>query len=173
MTENITQTTQYAIELPSGDLVADLGSWDSAGGVYSTLPGGQTAYLWDTPDGARTVRRRLATDLEAYGLQTYFMQRSRISEVQVRTVTTLVIHPVIADDEVAVDPVQEGAVAKNPEPRTWSSVIDIPVGTHFYGGFPDSIYLRRENDCLHVSCGSQYQLTAFGSAPDGFTEVLP
>ncbi|MFE2994155.1 hypothetical protein ACFXG4_03975 [Nocardia sp. NPDC059246] len=228
MTETVTETTGYAIELPSGELADDLGSWDRAGGVHSVLPGGQAAYLWETPDVARSVRMQLSTDLTGYGLQTCFMQHSRVVEVHVRT--TLEIRPVIEDhvaddgiadapilDEPAPDssflaarvrslisvlqegewrqpggpidvqaligelqrmvgddePIMEAHVVGLTEPRTWSSVTDIPVGTRFYDYVPNNVYERRETDCLHIASGSMYRLAAFKDELNIYTEVLP
>ncbi|MET8430098.1 hypothetical protein [Nocardia sp. NPDC004860] len=205
----------------------DLGSWDRAGGVHSMLPNRQSAYLWETPDVARSVRMQLSTDLTGYGLQTHFMQHSRVVEVRVRT--TLEIRPVVADhvaddgivdapilDEAVRDssflaarvrslisvlqegewrepggpidvaalirelqtmvgddePIMEANVVGLTEPRTWSSVRDIPVGTRFHLRSYANVYERREADCLHLSSGSMHRLAVFGDGQNAYVEVL-
>ncbi|WP_280389866.1 hypothetical protein [Nocardia wallacei] len=166
MTENVSTTTKYAIQLPNGKLSNDLPGDVRAGYPSSEiLPNGDHVYVWRAGDlhNARNTIRNIAQTMKVWGTQELFEQQARVVTVRI---TAEILDGIFDNDEVP------DAEMATDEPRRWDRVTDIPVDVRFHLGDRDNVYKRRDDDCLHLRSGAMYEFARFPSKPGGFVEVF-
>jgi hypothetical protein len=167
MTENVSTVTKYAIRLPNGKLCNDLPNSKRMYPDFERLPDGTTAYLWSNKGDAHGQINDMAFEMRHYGMSDAFPDLAKVVEVRI-----IVEIWDITEDGVADAPIADSEPAGEPEPRTWDSIGEIPVGVRFTGSAGWGVYEQRQTDCLNVKNGVLYPFSDFGSFERAYVEVL-
>lgn len=182
MSEHISETTRFSIQLPSGEL-ADTYYGSPRDAYLWTFPDDKRAYAWDDLTDAQEVFKTFADATEPFGLRAFFMERAAVVRVTVRTVHTMDVWPA---SEVADEPIVETEVVGVTVPRKFDRAEDVPKGVQVRAiGWPSaSPTFIRNDELLWDEVGNTqsidrdtdtdaYLNQVWNTAGAGFIEVLP